>query len=93
MVQMREEALQRALRTDRWKYCIYNPDSQRDEPHSAEYTERFLYDLASDPDEHVNLIGRPDFRKIANELQGRLIEQMTAVGEPRPKVTPARHYA
>jgi arylsulfatase A-like enzyme len=93
MVQMREEALQRALRTDRWKYCIYNPDSKRDEPHSAEYVERFLYDLGSDPDEHVNLIGRPDFRNIANELQGRLIEQMTAVGEPRPKVTPARHYA
>lgn len=93
MVQMREEALQRALRTDRWKYCIYNPDSERNEPHSAEYVERFLYDLSSDPHEHVNLIGRPDFRNIANELQGRLIEQMTAAGEPRPKITPARHYA
>jgi arylsulfatase A-like enzyme len=93
MVQMREEALQRALRTDRWKYCIYNPESKRDEPHSTQYVERFLYDLAADPHEHVNLIGRPDFRRIADELQGRLIERMMAAGEPRPKVTPARHYA
>jgi arylsulfatase A-like enzyme len=93
MVQMREEALQRALRTDRWKYCIYNPDSKKSEPHSTEYVERFLYDLASDPHEHVNLIGRAEFRKIADDLQARLVEQMMAAGEPRPKVTPARYYA
>lgn len=93
MVQMREEALQRALRTERWKYCIYNPDSRKDEPHSTEYVERFLYDLNSDPHEHVNLIGRAEFRKVADELQARLVEQMIGVGEPRPKVTAARYYA
>src|SRR5262249_19969406 len=63
MIQMREEALQRALRTERWKYCIYNPDAHRDDPHSTTYVERFLYDLNSEPHEHVNLIGRADFRK------------------------------
>jgi arylsulfatase A-like enzyme len=94
MVQMREEALQRAIRTERWKYCMFNPDSKRTEPGSTEYVERFLYDLYADPYEHVNLVGRgQQYRKIADEMQERLIERMTAIGEPRPKVTPARHYA
>jgi arylsulfatase A-like enzyme len=93
MVQMREEALQRAIRTERWKYCIYNPESKRTEPSSTEYVERYLYDLAADPHEHVNLIGRAAYREIADDLQQRLIERMTTAGEPRPKVTPAKYYA
>ena len=93
MVQMREEALQRAIRTERWKYCIFDPASKRADSHSTEYTERYLYDLYSDPHELVNLIGRASHRQIANELQLRLIERMVTIGEPRPKVTPARFYA
>jgi arylsulfatase A-like enzyme len=93
MVQMREEALQRSIRTERWKYCIFNPDSQRDEPSSTKYVERYLYDLYADPHEHVNLIGRGAFRTVANRLRDRLIERMIAVGEPRPEVAPARFYA
>jgi arylsulfatase A-like enzyme len=92
-VQMREEALQRAIRTERWKYCIFNPDSPSSEPSSAQYTERYLYDLASDPHELVNLVGRATHRKTADELQGRLIKRMMAVGEPPLKVTRARYYA
>jgi arylsulfatase A-like enzyme len=90
---MREEALQRAIRTERWKYCIFDPNSKRSDPHSTQYVERYLYDLAADPHEHVNLIGRPSYRQIANELRDRLIERMVSVGEPRPQVTPARYYA
>lgn len=93
MVQMREEALQRAYRTDRWKYCIFDPESKRSEMHSEQYTERFLYDLYADPNEHVNLVGRAAYRKIADELRDQLIENMVSAGEPRPKVTPARYYA
>jgi arylsulfatase A-like enzyme len=93
MVQMREEALQRAIRTERWKYCIFDPSAKRSDPHSTQYVERYLYDLAADPHEHVNLIGRADYRKIANELRDRLIARMVSVGEPRPQVTPARYYA
>ena len=92
-VQMREEALQRAIRTERWKYCVFNPSAPNMEPSATEYTERYLYDLYSDPHELVNLIGRASHRKIADELQARLIARMASVGEPRPKVTPARYYA
>ncbi len=93
-VQMRTEALQRAIRTDRFKYCIFDPTSRRqDEPHSQTYVERYLYDLRADPHEHVNLIGRPQYRKIATELGERLIERMKEVGEPVPKIATTRFYA
>jgi arylsulfatase A-like enzyme len=93
IVQMREEALQRAIRTERWKYCIFNPDAGRSEPSSTQYTERYLYDLYSDPHELVNLAGRAAYRKIAGELRDRLIERMERIGEPRPRVAEARFYA
>ncbi len=93
IVQMREEALQRAIRTERWKYCMFDPDSKAHEPHSIKYTERFLYNLYSDPHEHVNLIGRQAFRRTADELRDRLIARMAEIGEPKPAVTPARFYA
>jgi len=92
-VQMREEALQRAIRTERWKYCVFNPDRAFKGPHSPQYTERFLYDLASDPSEHFNLVGRPAFRKIADQLRDRLQDRMAAIGEPRPEIKPAEFYA
>jgi arylsulfatase A-like enzyme len=92
-VQMRTEALQRAIRTDRYKYCIFDPNSRdQSAPHSQDYVERYLYDLRSDPHEHVNLIGRPQYRKIADELGQRLIARMnlkTAVGGLPNISTPA----
>ncbi len=93
-IQMREVQLGRALRTERWKYCIYDPhNTNRDDAHSLHYEEYHFYDLRSDPGEHVNLIGRPDYRKIADELGQRLIARMEAIGEPRPRISPARFYA
>jgi arylsulfatase A-like enzyme len=93
-VQMRSEALQRAIRTDHYKYCIFDPNNREvDEPHSRNYVERYLYDLRSDPHEHVNLIGRPQYRRIADELAARLIARMQETGEPIPKITTTRFYA
>lgn len=94
LVQMRTEALQRAIRTERYKYCIFDPGNRnQNEPHSLNYTERYLYDLRGDPHEHVNLIGRPQYRKIATELGERLIARMKEIGEPAPKIATTRFYA
>jgi arylsulfatase A-like enzyme len=93
-VQMRTEALQRAIRTDHYKYCIFDPNNQKqDEPHSQNYVERYLYDLRSDPHEHVNLIGRSPYRKIANELGERLVARMQEIGESAPRIATTRFYA
>ena len=93
-IQMREEALGRAIRTEQWKYCVFDPtaDDPR-QPWSDHYTERHLYDLRDDPNEIVNLAGRVDTKEIAAQLRDKLIARIVENGEPRPTITPARWYA
>ncbi len=92
-IQMREEALGRALRTGQWKYCVFDPDAaDPKQPWSERYTERHLYDLRNDPNEIVNLAGRVDTREIAAQLSAKLIARIVENGEPRPQITPAKWY-
>jgi arylsulfatase A-like enzyme len=78
------EEVGRALRTDRWKYSVYAPDADAGEtPQPDQYVERYLYDLHADPHEEVNLVGRDDYRAVADRLRERLRERVVAVeGEP-----------
>ncbi len=92
-IQMREEALGRALRTEQWKYCVFDPAATPRQPWSEHYQERHLYDLRSDPNELVNLAGRADTKDIAARLREKLIARIVENGEPRPTITPARWYA
>jgi arylsulfatase A-like enzyme len=93
-IQMREEALGRALRTEQWKYCVFDPTaSDPKQPWSDHYVERHLYDLRNDPNELVNLAGRTDTKDISAELRARLIARIVENGEPKPAIAPARWYA
>ena len=92
-IQMREEALGRALRTEQWKYCVFDPTvTDPAQPWSEHYVERHLYDLRSDPNEIVNLAGRADMKEISAKLRERLIARIVENGEPKPEITPARWY-
>ncbi|MDE3199074.1 MAG: DUF4976 domain-containing protein, partial [Acidobacteriota bacterium] len=92
-IQMREEALGRAIRTDHWKYCVFAPDvTDPKQPWSDRYVERHLYDLRNDPNEIVNLAGRKDMQEISKELRERLIARIAENGEPRPEIVPAKWY-
>jgi len=72
----------RALRTPRWKYSVYDPDGDPGaEPSSETYVERYLYDLANDPAEQVNLVGRDDYRGVADDLRARLRDRLGEIGE------------
>jgi len=42
------------------------------EPRSDKYVEYQLYDLLVDPHEKINLVGRPQYREIADQLRERL---------------------
>ena len=79
-IQTSEAQVGRALRTDRWKYAVYAPeaDSQAT-PQPDEYVERYLYDLAADPYEGTNLVGREEYREVADDLRRRLRERIEAV--------------
>jgi arylsulfatase A-like enzyme len=92
-IQISESMVGRALRTERWKYCVVAPDKEGSrDPSSDRYVEWQLYDLYADPFELVNLAGRREYREIAAQLRERLKTLMVEAGEPEPKIEPARIY-
>jgi len=93
-LQISEREVGRALRTDRWKYAVFDPEADPGEdPASDEYVERYLYDLRSDPAESVNLAGRWDYADVAERLRERLADRIEAVEGERPEIEPAGYYA
>lgn len=93
LVLLREVELARVLRTEQYKYSVFDPDPQVDAPFSSRYVERQFYDLLSDPAENVNLVGRRQFRPAADAMQKRLIARLQAIGQPAPTIVPAKYYA
>lgn len=92
LVQISESAVERALRTDRWTYSVYDPDADPiDDPASPDdtYVERYLYDLRADPHQTVNLAGREDYREIADGLRDRIQEYEGRAVEIREADYPA----
>ena len=89
-VQISESQIARAIRTQRWKYCVNAPDGVgwRD-PGAGRYVEESLYDLHADPHELENLAGVDAFRGVADDLRDRLIARMVAAGEAAPVIEAA----
>ena len=92
-IQISESCVGRALRTDRWTYCVLDPDAHRNQPNSSRYQEYQLYDLAADPHQIINLAGRSEYREISAHLRQRLLTRMQEAGEPAAEIVPARFYA
>jgi arylsulfatase A-like enzyme len=93
-IQISESQVGRAIRTDRWLYCVDAPDAQGGvDPSADRYVEQYLYDLHADPHELTNLVGVDAFRDVADELKARLIRRMVAAGEDAPEIedAPSRH--
>jgi arylsulfatase A-like enzyme len=92
-VQISESQVGRALRTDRWKYAVAAPkrtgwragNGQRS---SDMYAERYLYDLERDPTERLNLVGRPNYRDVADDLRARLKRYVRDVEDKEPEIKP-----
>lgn len=92
-IQISESQVGRALRTDRWKYAVAAPSPTgwrggKAEKSSDVYVERYLYDLARDPHERINLVGRPDFRTVADDLSDRLLDHIKRIENESPKIKP-----
>lgn len=89
-VQISETQVGRAIRTERWKYCVTAPDKNgRDDSGSGKYVEAFLYDLESDPYELRNLIEHEAFKEVREDLRNRLIRRMAEAGEEAPLIESA----
>lgn len=89
-VQISEAQVARAVRTQRWKYCVEAPDVGGNEaPGADRYAETELYDLEYDPYELTNLIGMASHRRTAEVLRQRLLRRMAAAGESEPTIEEA----
>jgi arylsulfatase A-like enzyme len=89
-VQISESQVGRAIRTRRWKYAVTAPQADGwDDASAAEYVEDLLYDLDIDPHELDNLIGRPEFAAVTEELRERLLARMRQAGEAVPVIRTA----
>ncbi|MFI2856587.1 sulfatase-like hydrolase/transferase [Paenibacillus sp. JSM ZJ436] len=94
LVQISESMIGRAIRTDRWKYCVVDPNTNGSERAGSDcYEEAFLYDLQADPYELNNLIGLETFNSVTAELRARLQARMVEIGETLPKIVPAQSRA
>ncbi|MBI1295112.1 sulfatase-like hydrolase/transferase [bacterium] len=89
-IQISESQVGRAVRTQRWKYCVTAPDkSGWADAGSDHYEDQFLYDLQADPHELTNLIGLESHKEVVDVLRQRLFQRMQAVGESVPTLADA----
>ena len=84
----------RGIRTRDWCYCAFDPTVKYGNAENGSHYQDFaLYSVATDPDESLNLIGRPEYREIADQLRQELISRITAAGETEATITPIHYYA
>jgi arylsulfatase A-like enzyme len=84
----------RGIRTRDWCYCAFDPTVQRGEAeYGTQYQDFALYSLAGDPAQKVNLVGRPEYREIADRLREELQKRIVAAGEPEVTIMPIHYYA
>ncbi|MDE3150566.1 MAG: sulfatase-like hydrolase/transferase [Acidobacteriota bacterium] len=84
----------RGIRTPEWCYCAFDPTVRGgNAEYSRNYQDFALYSIAGDPAETVNLVGRPEYHEIANELRAELLKRIAAAGEPEATIAPIHYYA
>ncbi len=89
-IQISEAQVGRAVRTQRWKYCVDAPDKHGSRDANADhYVEQYLYDLQADPYELTNLIGLQSHVETASMLRERLLRRMVLAGETAPIIESA----
>ena len=84
----------RGIRTPDWCYCAYDPTVKNGEAErSTQYQDFALYSIAGDPAQTLNLIGRPEYKEIADQLRAELRKRIVAAGEPQATITAVTVYA
>jgi uncharacterized sulfatase len=89
-VQISESHVGRALRTDRWTYSIDAPGKDGgNDPAADRYVEQYLYDVAADPHQRLNLVGDPTLAEVRADLRERLAGRILEVEGIRARINPA----
>ena len=87
-IQISEDKLGRAVRTERYTYAIKSPRKSDawGTPYSDVYVEDYLYDLDVDPCETRNLIHDRNYQSVKAELAATLKRCAAKAGEPPFKI-------
>lgn len=90
-IQVSVSEIGRAIRTNCWKYAVSAPSMNgwrggNGDPNSDIYLERYLYNLERDPEESVNLVGRHNYRDVANRLRERLHAYIRDIEGESPEI-------
>jgi uncharacterized sulfatase len=92
-VQVSEDHIGRALRTERWTYEVVGeadqPRSGTRKPSADEYVEWHLYDNHADPHQRRNLAADPDYAGVRAELRRTLRAYLRDVEGAEPAIVPA----
>ena len=81
-IQISESYVGRMIRTDRYKYVVYDPAKDPwNDCSSACYMERYLFDMLKDPHETRNLVADARYEKVKRQLRKRLLECAEQAGE------------
>lgn len=91
--QISESYCGRGIRTSDWCYCAIDPSQGRKAKFGRNYQDFALYSLVDDPDQLINLVGRPEYKVVADRLRAELHERIVAAGEPEPTITGVHFYA
>lgn len=84
----------RGIRTRDWCYCAFDPSAPHgDLEYGTQYQDFALYSIAGDPAEMVNLVGRAEYRHIADQLRSETEKRIVGAGEPETKILPIHYYA
>jgi hypothetical protein len=88
---MTEFVTGRGLRTPQYTYAAAAPKTPgwKSVPSTDRYVEYAHYDSYADPFQHVNLAGRAEYRTIAEQLRGRLLERIREASGATPNIDPA----
>jgi len=92
-IQVCDSEVGRAVRTERWKYCVMSGRNSQDvktDWANVEYHEAFLYDLKYDPHELTNLIHQESHSEVRRVMRERIYKRAEEIGEPKPNITEAQ---
>lgn len=90
-IQISESCIGRALRTPEWIYCVEAPEvPDMAAPASDVYAERYLYDLAKDPFQRVNLAQDPAYDSVRAHLRERLLAAILREEGLQPRIEAAQ---
>lgn len=84
----------RGIRTPDWCYCAFDPTVVNGEAeYSRNYQDFALYSISGDSAEMINLVGRPEYRHVADQLRAELMKRIVEAGEPEATIMPIHYYA